>query len=103
VIAFSPTAGTATAGSTPDFCRKRTFSAIPPTIAGASVPANDAAICAMNVGTSRRRSGTDPITPSVAPKYVSIEASTTGRNQIQSAASTWSMIPGRLATCGSRK
>ena len=65
--ALSPTAGTATAGSTPDFCRYRAFSAMPPTDAGASVPANDAATCARNVGTKRRRSGTEPMIPNVAP------------------------------------
>ena len=37
---LSPTADTATARSTPDFWRKRTLSAIPPTLAGASLLAN---------------------------------------------------------------
>src|SRR5207248_763662 len=38
---FRPTAATAVAPSTPDFCRYRAFNAIPPTLAGVTRLANE--------------------------------------------------------------
>ena len=64
---LSPTLDAATGASTPDFCKYRTLSAMPPTPAGARLLANDAATCASNVGTARRRAGTAPPMPSAAP------------------------------------
>ena len=54
---------TAGAGSTPAFCMKRTFRAMPPTLAGVTRLTNDDAICACTVGTNGRRSGTPPAIP----------------------------------------
>ena len=50
-----PTPVTAYAGSTPPFCMNRTFSAIPPTLAGVIRLTNDDAICAPTVGSERQR------------------------------------------------
>ena len=54
---------TAAAGSTPAFCMKRTFSAMPPTFAGVTRLTNDDAICVSTVGPKGSRSGTPPIRP----------------------------------------
>ena len=64
---LSPTLEAATGASTPDFCKYRTLSAMPPKPAGARLLANDAATCANNVGMARRRAGTAPPMPSAAP------------------------------------
>ena len=60
---FSPIPETAAAGSTPAFCRKRTFSAIPPTLAGVTRLTKEDAICVSTVGTIGRWFGTPPIKP----------------------------------------
>src|SRR5256885_799764 len=51
---FTPTAATPAVGSTPDFCRYRAFSAMPPTLAGDTRLINDDAPWARTVGQSRR-------------------------------------------------
>ena len=56
-----PTPVTADAGSTPAFCMNRTFSAMPPTLAGVIRFTNDDANCAPTVGTNGNGSGTLPI------------------------------------------
>ena len=58
--ALSPTAATPAVGSTPDFCRKRAFSAIPPTLAGDTRLMNDDAAWVRTVGQNGTRPGTPP-------------------------------------------
>src|SRR5690242_17336876 len=57
---FTPTAATPAVGSTPDFCRNRAFSAMPPTLAGDTRLMNDDAPWARTVGPSRIRCETAP-------------------------------------------
>src|SRR6476646_9432261 len=59
--AFTPTAAAPALASTPDFCRYRTFSAIPPTLAGETRLINDDAPWASTVGHHRIREATAPI------------------------------------------
>ena len=58
---FTPTAATPELVSTPDFCRNRAFSAIPPTLAGETRLINDEAAWASTVGQNRIRGSTAPI------------------------------------------
>ena len=58
---FTPTAATPALVSTPDFCRNRAFSAIPPTLAGETRLTNDEAAWASTVGQNRIRGSTAPI------------------------------------------
>ena len=58
---LTPTAATPAAAGTPDFCRKRTFSAIPPTLAGETRLTNDEAACVRMVGQTGSQIGTLPI------------------------------------------
>lgn len=56
----APTLATASPGRTPARCRKRVFSATPPTAAGATIFTNDPATCASTVFPKGTRSGTKP-------------------------------------------
>src|SRR5215469_279549 len=58
---LTPTAATPALVSTPDFCRYRTFSAMPPTLAGETRLTNDDAAWASTVGQNRIRGRTAPI------------------------------------------
>ena len=58
---FTPTAATPELVSTPDFCRNRAFSAMPPTLAGETRLINDEAAWASTVGQNRIRGSTAPI------------------------------------------
>ena len=60
---FSPDAGHRLRRSTPAFCRKRTFNAIPPTLAGVTRLTNDEAICTSTADPSGTVSGTPPTSP----------------------------------------
>ena len=59
--AVHPDGGDAELVSTPDFCRNRAFSAIPPTLAGETRLTNDEAAWASTVGQNRIRGSTAPI------------------------------------------
>ena len=58
---LTPTAATPALVSTPDFCRYRAFSAMPPTLAGETRLTNDEAAWASTVGQNRIRGSTAPI------------------------------------------
>ena len=61
---------TAWAEGTPAFCRYRTLSAMPPTLAGVTRLTNDDASWARMVGTSGICCGTPPVNPTPAATYV---------------------------------
>ena len=58
--ALSPMPVTASAGSMPHFCMKRTLSAMPPTLAGVTRLTNDEASCTSTLAASGRRPLTLP-------------------------------------------
>ena len=58
--ALTPTAATPADGSTPVFCRKRTFRAMPPTLAGDTRLMNDEAPWVSTVGQNGSRTVTPP-------------------------------------------
>ena len=58
--ALTPTAATPAVGSTPDFCRKRTFSAMPPTLDGETRLTNEEAPWVSTVGPNGSRTDTLP-------------------------------------------
>ena len=60
---LTPTAATPALGSTPDFCRYRAFSAMPPTLAGETRLTNEEAPWVSTVGQNRIRCGTAPMSP----------------------------------------
>jgi len=66
-IITSPTPVTATALSTPDFCRNRMFTAVPPTLAGVTRFVNDDANWVMNSGHAGNAFGTEPAIASSPP------------------------------------
>ena len=101
---FSPTLVTATAGSTPAFCTKRVFRAMPPSPAGASLLANADATCARNVGIDGSRWLTEPITASVAPTNVNDRRRPSpARTTPTARRPTWSAMSLTLPNCGIRK
>ena len=100
---LSPTADTDTARSTPDFWRKRTLSAIPPTLAGASLLANSEATWLTTSGPARTCDATAPARPAAAPMYVISAISATSGAQAQLASRIWRKIPGRSASCGQQE
>ena len=61
--ALTPTAATPADGSTPDFCRNRTFSAIPPTLEGDTRLTNEEAPWDSTVGQNGTRTETPPSSP----------------------------------------
>ena len=58
-----PDRGLPADGSTPDFCRNRTFSAIPPTLEGDTRLTNEEAPWAQDRGPERHRTVTPPSSP----------------------------------------
>ena len=61
--ALTPTAATPADGSTPDFCRKRTFSAMPPTLDGETRLTNEEAPWVSTVAQNGTRTDTPPSSP----------------------------------------
>ena len=60
---LTPTAATPADGSTPAFCRKRTFSAMPPTLDGDTRLTNEEAPWVRTVGQNGTRTETPPSSP----------------------------------------
>ena len=100
---LSPTPVTASAGSTPAFCMNRTFSAMPPTLAGVTRLTNDDASCASTLGTNGRCSGTPPAMP-IADGDVGQQRQHDGTRRASPSSPMRSArkLSPTLASCGSR-
>src|SRR6516225_7572769 len=70
---LTPTAATPAVGSTPAFCRKRTFSAMPPTLAGETRLTYEDAFWVSRVGQNGTRTETPPSSAMALATYVSAE------------------------------
>ena len=99
---LSPTPVTAPAGSTPAFCMKRTFNAMPPTLAGVIRLTNDDAIWASTVGTKGSGSGTLPTVQNAAAMYVTPDRSAAATSHPQLADLKAVKLSPTLASWGSK-
>ena len=99
---LSPMPVTASAGSTPAFCMKRTLSAMPPTLAGVTRLTNDDASCASTVGTNGRCSATLPRRPNAAATYVSPDSAMHASDPTELAERRAWKLSSTLASCGRR-
>src|SRR5262249_21093798 len=100
---FTPTAATSALVSTPDFCRYRTFSAMPPTLAGETRLTNDDAAWASTVGQNRIRGRTAPINATALARYVAADMTMISGSHVHSADWTARQPLRTCASWGSRK
>src|ERR1039457_5394440 len=85
IRALTPTAATPAPGETPDFCRNRAFSAMPPTLAGETLLTNDEAAWVRVAGQNGTGPGTAPISAAALAREVRAAGAMTTGSQAQCA------------------